>query len=71
MCSVDHPTERRVRKWGFGLPTLLMDPIGVKEFQLFLDGEFSSENLNFWRDVEELKRIPAAQIEAKVNEIFR
>lgn len=62
--------ERRVKKWSFGLDELLNDPTGLREFQLFLDKEFSSENVKFWLAVEQLKRLPLSEVEAKAKEIF-
>lgn len=36
---------RRVKRWGFDLRELLIDPIGHDQFIKFLEKEYSGENL--------------------------
>ena len=67
---VETPMERRVKRWGFSLSELLADVTGRLEFETYLEGEFSSENLKFWLSVEQLKQLPESQVDDKVNEIF-
>lgn len=67
---VETPTERRVKRWAFGLGELLSDPAGLREFKLFLDKEFSSENISFWLSVETLKKLPNSRVEKKVRDIY-
>ena len=69
--SVETPTERRVKLWGFSLRDLLADVTGRQEFEAFLEKEYSGENLRFWLAVEELKALPQSQVEEKVNDIYR
>lgn len=38
-------SARRVKRWAFSLQELLQDPVGREHFVLFLDKEFSGENL--------------------------
>ena len=50
---------------------MLMDLRGQQEFEVFLQKEFSSENLMFWKACQELKGLPLSQVEVKVNEIYK
>ncbi|KAA0183867.1 Regulator of G-protein signaling 7 [Fasciolopsis buskii] len=40
---------RRIKRWSFSIHELLKDPIGLDEFQRWLEKEFSAENLRFWQ----------------------
>ncbi|KAF6768496.1 hypothetical protein AHF37_07644 [Paragonimus kellicotti] len=40
---------RRIKRWSFSIYELLKDPIGLEEFQRWLEKEFSAENLRFWQ----------------------
>uniref|UniRef100_T1JFM9 RGS domain-containing protein n=1 Tax=Strigamia maritima TaxID=126957 RepID=T1JFM9_STRMM len=62
---------RRVRRWGFSLQELLKDPAGRDQFMKFLEKEFSAENLKFWDAVQELKCLPAKDIQTKVQDIWQ
>lgn len=47
-----HPNSKdvslkRVKRWGFSLRELLIDPVGREQFSKFLDKEFSGENLKY------------------------
>ncbi len=65
------PTERQVKRWAFGLKEMLSDLRGYQEFEVFLQKEFSSENLHFWTMCQTLKGLPLSQVESKVNEIYK
>ncbi|XP_064634659.1 regulator of G-protein signaling 7-like isoform X2 [Lineus longissimus] len=68
---VETPTERRVKRWAFGLHELLRDPTGRNEFEIYLKKEYSQENIRFWQACEELKQGKMLQIPAQANEIYR
>lgn len=68
---VDTPTERRLKRWAFNLRELLHDATGRQEFEMFLEKEYSSENIHFYQAVEDLKQLPLAKVSEKVQEIFR
>lgn len=40
---------RRIKRWSFSIHELLKDPVGLEEFQRWLEKEFSAENLRFWQ----------------------
>lgn len=68
---VDIPTEKRVRRWAISLKELLSDPTGVREFELYLQKEYSGENLRFWQAVQKYKRGSQRDVTdaaAKINE---
>ena len=65
------PTERQVKRWAFGLKEMLSDLRGYQEFEVFLQKEFSSENLHFWTMCQTLKGLPLSQVESKVTEIYK
>jgi hypothetical protein len=71
ICSVDTPTERRVKRWSFELMELFSDPRGLHEFKGFLEKEYSSENINFWLAVEQLKHGPQSEVKERAEGIFR
>jgi len=60
-----------VKRWAFCLEELLKDPTGQHEFEIFLEKEFSAENIHFWASVEDLKKLPLSKVQEKVNEIYR
>ncbi|CAB1339819.1 unnamed protein product [Coregonus sp. 'balchen'] len=64
------PSQRRVRKWGFSLEEALKDPAGRDQFLKFLESEFSSENLQFWLAVQDLKRQPLENVAERAQEIW-
>ena len=70
-CRTETPSERRVKQWGFSLNDLLGDETGVLEFQTFLQGEFSTENLEFWLDVENVKKLPQSQVVERVKQVYK
>ena len=65
------PTERRVKRWGFCMEELLADLMGRHEFEIYLEKEFSAENIHFWLAVQKLKTLQLSKVGAKVNEIYR
>ena len=69
--SVDTPTERRVKRWAFGIHELLSDATGRHEFEMYLKKEYSQENIRFWSSCEELKYGPNSKVKSKVEEIYR
>nr|XP_029500400.1 regulator of G-protein signaling 6-like [Oncorhynchus nerka] len=64
------PSQQRVRKWGFSLDEALKDPAGRDQFLKFLESEFSSENLQFWLAVQDLKRQPLENVAERAQEIW-
>ncbi|KAJ8007345.1 hypothetical protein DPEC_G00116560 [Dallia pectoralis] len=64
------PSQQRVRKWGFSLEEALKDPAGQDQFLKFLESEFSSENLQFWVAVQDLKRQPLEKVPDQAQEIW-
>jgi regulator of G-protein signaling len=60
-----------VKKWSIGLEELLKDPAGLEEFHVFLEKEFSSENIQFWLAVKFLKCLPLSQVEARARSIYQ
>jgi regulator of G-protein signaling len=63
--------KQRASKWGFNFSELLGDDTGQHAFSQFLEKEFSTENLNFWRECQGFKGLPASQIPAAADKIFR
>lgn len=70
VCSVDVPSEKRVRRWGISVQELVKDPIGRQVLETFLDSEFSSENIRFWQALQDLKHSPKSLVSDKVDFIF-
>eukprot|EP01114_Cavostelium_apophysatum_P009541 TRINITY_DN2269_c0_g1_i1.p1 TRINITY_DN2269_c0_g1~~TRINITY_DN2269_c0_g1_i1.p1 ORF type:complete len:1220 (+),score=341.95 TRINITY_DN2269_c0_g1_i1:204-3863(+) len=67
--------KRFIRKEEFPLPVLtlksvLSHPVGKDTFHQFLKTEFSSENLDFWDQCEQLKSCPETEIEATTEAIY-
>uniref|UniRef100_T1IIJ8 RGS domain-containing protein n=1 Tax=Strigamia maritima TaxID=126957 RepID=T1IIJ8_STRMM len=67
---VDYPTEKRIKRWGLSLHELLNDATGLHRFENYLRTEYSSENIRFWKAVEDLRLGSQAWIEKKVKDIF-
>ncbi len=65
------PTERQVKRWAFSMQEVLSDPRGLHELEVFVEKEFSSENLHFWRAIEQLKAIPISRVPEAVNDIYK
>lgn len=70
LCSVEIPTEKRVRRWALSMEELVSDPTGLQEFTAYLRKEYSHENIRFWMAVNDLRRSSQSQIQRKVHEIF-
>ena len=68
---METPTEQRVKRWSYGLKELLADPTGRHEFEIFLEKEYSSENIHFWLAVQELGKLPLSRVQQKVQDIYR
>lgn len=72
MCDrMEVPTERRVKRWAFGLHELLADPTGRLEFEQFLEKEFSSENIHFWCAVQQLRGLQQSLVTDRVHHIYQ
>ncbi|KAL7742642.1 hypothetical protein ACLKA6_002008 [Drosophila palustris] len=67
---VDIPTEKRVKRWAISIEELVSDPTGLHEFTVFLEREYSHENIRFWIAVNCLRRSAHSQVAHKVNEIY-
>ncbi|KAF8569798.1 hypothetical protein P879_06309 [Paragonimus westermani] len=61
---------RRIKRWSFSIYELLKDPIGLEEFQRWLEKEFSAENLRFWQACQELKGAPLRELRQRVLNIY-
>ena len=68
---VDNPTQLRVRRWSFNCKELLSDPTGVREFQKFCKADFSTESLDFYLHVQEIRNCPLPQIKQRADIIYR
>uniref|UniRef100_A0A4W4FKV9 Regulator of G protein signaling 11 n=1 Tax=Electrophorus electricus TaxID=8005 RepID=A0A4W4FKV9_ELEEL len=67
------PTKLRVERWSFSFMKLLNDPLGQKEFLIYLEKEFSgtSENLLFWQACEDVQHGETSRIADKVDEVYK
>ncbi len=68
---VDNPTQLRVRRWSFSCKELLSDQTGVREFMKFCKADFSTESLNFYLHVQEIRNCPLSKIKEKAEVIYR
>ncbi|CAF0742415.1 unnamed protein product [Rotaria sordida] len=68
---VENPTQLRVRRWSFNCKELLSDPTGVREFMKFCKADFSTESLNFYLHVQEIRNCPLSQIKQKAEVVYR
>ncbi|KAM6948155.1 regulator of G-protein signaling 11 [Aplochiton taeniatus] len=69
--TANTPTRLRVERWSFSFMELLSDSIGLREFTLYLEKEFSGENLHFWLACEDLRHGETSKIQQKVDEVFK
>lgn len=60
-----------MRRWAISLFDLLSDPTGLQEFESYLQKEYSHENIRFWRAVEDLRKGPQQEMEARVKAIYK
>jgi len=67
---VENPTQLRVRRWSFNCKELLSDPTGVREFMKFCKADFSTESLNFYLHVQEIRNCPLSQIKQKAETVY-
>ncbi|XP_056119550.1 regulator of G-protein signaling 11 isoform X1 [Rhinichthys klamathensis goyatoka] len=65
------PTKLRVERWSFSFMELLNDPMGRKEFLVYLEKEFSAENLCFWQACEDVRHGETSKIPEKVGEVYK
>ncbi|CAF0794481.1 unnamed protein product [Rotaria sordida] len=68
---VDNPTQLRVRRWSFNCKELISDPTGVCEFMKFCKADFSTESLNFYLHVQEIRNCPLSQIKQKADYVYQ
>jgi hypothetical protein len=68
---VENPTQLRVRRWSFNCKELLSDPTGVREFMKYCKADFSTESLNFYLHVQEIRNCPLSQIKQKAEVVYR
>lgn len=59
-----------MKRWGFSLRELLIDPVGREQFSKFLDKEFSGENLKFWESVQSMKAQPQSKVKEAAHAIY-
>ncbi|CAD5234777.1 unnamed protein product [Bursaphelenchus xylophilus] len=65
------PTSDEVRSWQDSFESLLNNKVGLEMFRQFVIGEVSSENLDFYLDVEEYKKCKnKAKLNQKSQAIF-
>ncbi|XP_056308084.1 regulator of G-protein signaling 11 [Danio aesculapii] len=69
--AVAVPTKLRVERWSFSFTELLDDPMGRKEFLIYLEKEFSAENLCFWQACEDVRHGESSKIPEKVDEVYK
>lgn len=70
-CS-SQPNTSGYSKWAISLENLLEDPEGVKLFRNFLKREFSEENVLFWLECEEFKKIQDENLlHGKAQQIYK
>ncbi|VDN60524.1 unnamed protein product [Dracunculus medinensis] len=55
--STLYPTKEQVRNWQESFESLLNHKYGCLLFRTFLKGEFSDENVDFWIECEEFKKL--------------
>lgn len=69
--AVALPTKLRVERWSFSFMELLNDAMGRKEFLVYLEKEFSAENLCFWQACEDVRHGETSKIPEKVGEVYK
>ncbi|KAF7666439.1 hypothetical protein LDENG_00106120 [Lucifuga dentata] len=68
---VNTPTRLRVERWSFSFMELLNDIMGRREFMIYLEKEFSGENLCFWQACEDIRHGESSKIIQKVEEVYK
>ncbi|XP_077184490.1 regulator of G-protein signaling 9 isoform X2 [Paroedura picta] len=68
---VEPLTKKRVERWALNFAELMRDPKGRRSFRLFLQKEFSGENLAFWEACEDLKYGDQSKVKDKAQEIYK
>jgi len=61
----------RVRRWSFNCKELLSDPTGVREFMKFCKADFSTESLNFYLHVQDIRNCRLTEIKEKAELVYR
>lgn len=62
----------RVASWAVGFEKMLADEMGLHVFTVFLEKEFSQENIQFWLECEKLKKLSDQdQIRNKIESIWK
>ncbi|XP_051983391.1 regulator of G-protein signaling 11-like isoform X3 [Xyrauchen texanus] len=69
--TVAVPTKLRVERWSFSFMELLNDQLGRKELLIYLEKEFSAENLCFWQACEDVRHGETSKIPEKVEEVYK
>uniref|UniRef100_A0AC35TJS5 RGS domain-containing protein n=1 Tax=Rhabditophanes sp. KR3021 TaxID=114890 RepID=A0AC35TJS5_9BILA len=65
------PSKDEIRSWEESFDTLLHHKYGSELFRIFLKGEFSDENFDFWNECEEFKKLKEGKKStSKANCIF-
>ena len=64
------PTPGQVEHWSSDFKHVLSDENGRQLFTLFLRGEYSEENLEFWLEVEQFKKIENGELLNRANDIY-
>lgn len=55
-CTPGTPSAEQCKKWREKLENVLDDPKGEAHFRRFLEKEFCSENFEFWKEINQLKK---------------
>eukprot|EP00117_Sycon_ciliatum_P024590 scpid21215/ scgid2133/ Regulator of G-protein signaling 14 len=64
-------TSHQLRLWSINFDALLHDPRGSLEFDTFLQKEFASENIQFWKEAEVYRNLPTSQLEARAALLYK
>lgn len=71
MAKIDENASGGAQEWGNSFEKLLEDAAGLHTFAVFLQREFSAENIYFWTACERYRRIEDhAERTNEANEIF-
>ncbi|XP_073404924.1 regulator of G-protein signaling 3-like isoform X2 [Dendrobates tinctorius] len=70
--NITRPSIEEVQTWGQSLDVLLSHPYGRAVFRVFLQSEFSDENLDFWLACEDYKEThPNFILHSKARKIYQ
>ncbi|CAL8102745.1 unnamed protein product [Calicophoron daubneyi] len=65
-----NPSLKQVRMWGADFVHLIKDPLGRAWLEIFMQKEYSCENLRFWLAVNEYKFGPLSNVEVGCKKIY-